>query len=59
MISRQTIDCATNMVFTNYVAYRAGNMGDGELVYSSDAVRETQRATPGSVLGNLVDQHCN
>lgn len=59
MISHQTINCATNLVLTDYIAYRAGNMGEGELVYSSDSVRETQRATPGSVLGNLVDQQCN
>jgi hypothetical protein len=59
MISRQMINCATNMVFTNYVAYRAGNMGEGDLVYSSDAIRESQRAAPGTMLGNLVERHCN
>ncbi len=59
MISRQLIDCATNRVTTDYVAYRAGNMGTGDVVYSSDTIRDTQRAAPGSVLGHLVDLQCN
>lgn len=58
MISRQLIDCATNVVATDFVAYRAGAMGEGDVVYSSDAIRDRQRAAPGSVLGHLVELHC-
>lgn len=58
MISRLLINCANNIVTTVYVAYRSGAMGTGDLVYSSDTIREAMRVVPGSMLAYLVDNQC-
>jgi hypothetical protein len=58
IISRQIINCANNIVVTDYYAYRSGPMGTGDVVYSSE-IKSMQRVVAGSVLSHLVKLQCD
>jgi hypothetical protein len=58
MVTHQFVNCMNNVVQTTSIAYHSGNMASGDLLFSTDSIREMQKVVPGSVLSHLVDILC-